>query len=604
MFHNAYRYLAPASNAEVSRELVRMFYDQATLLLVGHASVSWFCVWFLWEPFSHPLLIGWATAITAVSALRQIATLMYRRVARAEDTDRWAYYFLTASFLSGVAWGFGTYHFFDLAYPAEAMALTVIAAGATAASYFSLWSYVPASLSFSVMSMGPLSWHYFHAGERPYVFVAGLILVYIVTLLLFSRRTYRNTVDLVALRLEKEGLVRQLTGRQAGLERANEELQLQKEKAEAANIAKSKFLAAASHDLRQPLHALRLFVSALDARVDSPKERRLMNNIVSSIEALEQLLNSLLDLSRIDAGVLEPERTDFALQPLFDRIGTEFCRQAEDKEITLRIIPTSVVVYSDPGMLERILRNLVSNAVRYTERGGVLLGCRRQGKNIAIQVLDTGIGIPSDQINAVFKEFYQLGNPERDRTKGLGLGLAIVQGLAKLLRHELRVQSRPGRGSCFQIRVPGGRPATPRPSMRYHPSADGIMERALVLFIDDDAAVRAGMAEILLDWGCEMLITESAEEAIEKLVRAPDVIIADYRLREGRTGYDAIQKVRAHFRQRIPGIVITGDTAPERLREARSSGCPLLHKPVNPDKMRAMVEQLLVDKIESVGSAC
>ena len=377
-----------------------------------------------------------------------------------------------------------------------------------------------------------------------------------------------------------------------------------KEKSEHANLAKSKFLAAASHDLRQPIHAQGLFLEVLARTELSEQQRMLLTNARAASEASSEMLNTLLDFSRIEAGVVEPQLQPFRLQPLLNKIEIELAPQADEKGIVYRTRETHLAVQSDPSLVELILRNLVSNAIRYTERGGLLVACRRHGQRAVLEVWDTGIGIAPTQQQDVFREFHQLGNPERDRRKGLGLGLAIADGLARTLGHELSLASTPQRGSVFRLALPIANSSLPvEPS--ESPKNNTQLLNARVLVIDDDESVRVGMSHLLCNWGCECDTAESIEEAlIMARAHAPDVVISDYRLRECNTGVEAIAALRELLGNSLPALLITGDTAPERLLEAQASGIPLLHKPVLPSQLyRGLVEIILQCKDSSPDAA-
>jgi CheY-like chemotaxis protein/anti-sigma regulatory factor (Ser/Thr protein kinase) len=284
------------------------------------------------------------------------------------------------------------------------------------------------------------------------------------------------------------------------------------------------------------------------------------------------------------------------VQSLFNKIESELAAQADEKGIVYRTRETRVAVRSDPSLVELILRNLVSNAIRYTERGGLLVACRQHGKQAVLEVWDTGIGIAPEQQKEVFKEFHQLGNPERDRHKGLGLGLAIAQGLANALKHELSLSSTPHRGSVFRLSLPVSTAPLPiEPTLTNKRKMQLLNARVLV--IDDDEAVLAGMYHLLNDWGCICDMAETIEEAISLAgAHTPDVIVSDYRLRDLRTGVDAIEAIRNLLEKSLPALLITGDTAPDRLREAQASGIPLLHKPVLPSHLyRSLVAVLEVN---------
>ena len=358
--------------------------------------------------------------------------------------------------------------------------------------------------------------------------------------------------------------------------------------AEHANKAKSKFLAAASHDLRQPIHAQGLFLDVLSRTELTAYQHELLASARASSEASGKMLNTLLDFSRIEAGVIKPQVRAFLLQPLLNKIENEFAPQADAKGLLYRSRETYLAAQSDPMLVELILRNLVANAIRYTERGGVLVGCRRHGNRVVLEVWDTGIGIEPAHHQEVFREFHQLGNPERDSRKGLGLGLAISEGLARALDHELTLASTPQRGSVFRLTIPIAATAT-----TALPAQEKLLKRdntetlnARVLVIEDDEAVRTAMLHLLSNWGCQCRAVESIEEALTMTrVFAPDVVISDYRLREQRTGAEAIAALRALLGNDLPALLITGDTAPERLREAQASGIPLLHKPLSSDEL-------------------
>lgn len=390
---------------------------------------------------------------------------------------------------------------------------------------------------------------------------------------------------------------------QARIREATAELAAKKDEAERANIAKSRFFAAASHDLRQPMHALSLFVAALKARNQQPETRKLVDNIEASTAAMELLFNALLDISKLDAGVIEVNRSHFPVQKLLDDLQSQFAPVATEKGLKLRIRPSAAYLQSDPLLLERILINLVSNAIRYTDRGGVLVACRRRSSGVLIGVWDTGRGIPSGQLENVFQEFVQLANPERDRSKGLGLGLAIVSRLGRLLGHRVGLVSVPGRGSCFSILVPHGSPRLALPTS-IPPTPGVAIEGALVMLVDDEEAILQAMAELFDNWKLDLVAAKSADEALrlfDSLQRIPDVIVTDYRLPGNSNGLAVIQQVRAHFDAAIPAVLVTGDTSPETIQRISLAGFPILHKPLRPAKLRALLTHLIQRARQRVG---
>jgi PAS domain S-box-containing protein len=376
--------------------------------------------------------------------------------------------------------------------------------------------------------------------------------------------------------------------------RAEEHLHAAKAEAERANLAKSNFLAAASHDLRQPVQSLTLFLDLLKVRLEDHPAAAVLGNMEQALGALGTLLDGLLDVSKLDAGLVVAEPAPLPLGPLLERLAREYGPRAEAAGLRLGFVPTRAVVRSDPVLLERMLRNLIENALRYTRQGGILIGCRRRGGQVRIEVVDTGIGIPADQRQEIFEEFYQVGNAERDRRKGLGLGLAVVRRLSRLLDHPVELRSRPGRGSAFGILVP----RAPAVEARRAPERSAVAEEGApgaVMVIEDDALIRMGLEAMIEDWGHIVLAAASVDEAIARLGRGPmpDAVVTDYRLQAGTTGLDAVRALEARLGGPIPATIVTGDTAPERLAEAKRGGFRLLHKPVGPLELKEAVTAML-----------
>lgn len=395
--------------------------------------------------------------------------------------------------------------------------------------------------------------------------------------------------------LERDALLAEKAERADLLE---EEVRQRTAELEIANKYKSHFLASASHDLRQPLHALNLFIAQLGTETDPDERDRLVARINAAVGSMNELFGALLDMSRLDAGVLEPNLSEFPIEPLLTRMETTFAEAARANGLRLAVVPSGAWVRSDFILLERILLNLVSNAVRYTSRGGVVVGCRRRGEQLRIDVCDSGAGIAEEQQRNIFGEFVQLAASRPDRRGGLGLGLAIVSRLSRLLDHPVEVRSRPGRGSRFSIAVPltakrdEAAEAAPAPVAAIADPAQG----KYVVVIDDDRLVRDGMSGILGSWGCEVVAFKSGEAALAQSAaqgRKPDLVISDLRLAGGMSGIEAVERLRGELGCTIPAFLISGDTAPGRLREARAGGFHLLHKPVTPMRLRAMLNQLM-----------
>ncbi len=364
-----------------------------------------------------------------------------------------------------------------------------------------------------------------------------------------------------------------------------------------ANISKSRFMAVANHDLRQPLHALGLFVEQLRGRVSAVERRQLVERMDAAVTAMDELFDALLDISKLDLGVLVPNISEFSIADVLKRIDSTFSGAADKKGIALRTVPSSSWVRSDPILLERILLNLVSNAVRYTTRGGVVVGCRRQGGFLRIEVWDSGAGIPDDQRQNIFAEFCRLAASETDHHAGLGLGLAIVDRLCRLLEHPIELKSMVGKGSCFAVTVSvATAPArTVEVPDSREPRFDAFKDK-LIVVIDDDAMVLGSTGGLLRRWGCRVVTAGSADAALAGLAEydcAPDLIISDYHLSDGETGMEAIAHLRAALNTSIPAFLISGDTGVEPLRAARVARYHLLRKPVRPMALRNMLHRYL-----------
>ena len=359
-----------------------------------------------------------------------------------------------------------------------------------------------------------------------------------------------------------------------------------------ANEAKTRFLAAASHDLRQPLHALALFVGQLRADAGSTQAPALLNKIERSVETLADLLEALLDLSKLDVGAVTPLPKPFAVQPFISRLVSDFAPAAEAKGLALTLVPTRLWIYSDPLLLERIVRNLIANAIRYTASGRILVGCRRHGKDVDLVIIDTGIGIAPQHLPYVFEEFYQAGPLKGGLTEGLGLGLAIVKRLSMLLDHRLVLDSIPGNGTLVRIRIPI---ATPQ-SNEQDPRVDSVPDLigANVLVVDDDAPARDALRGLLAQWGCDVVAVEGGDDAVAQArMRRPDLVLCDLSLADGESGIRVVHELQREHGGALACAFVTGESSHERIAQARAAGHPIAFKPTKPAKLRALIEHLL-----------
>jgi signal transduction histidine kinase/CheY-like chemotaxis protein len=548
----------------------------------------------LWEREDAAVMALWFAAILANQAWRGILARAYRRTRPGvAEAPRWGRYWAAGSTVAGALWGVAAVAMYPASPPHQALLIvcifSVILGGLSLTAV-----YKPSFYGFALAALVPLIVRVGLESGQVHVFTALVLLVVLVFVLSFGRQLNDMLTQSLAIRYENVDLIERLTARQREAESA-------RAAAEAANRAKSQFLAAASHDLRQPLHAMGLYSAALSAKARDPEMQPLAASIHASVEALEALFGQLLDLSRLDAGAMEPERGEIALAPLFDRLAADFGPQAAARGLTLRVVPTRSSVDSDPVLLERILRNLLANALRYTRSGGVVLGTRRCGAALRIDVVDTGIGIGSSDRDRIFDEFVRVGSGARHEAgRGMGLGLAIVRRLCALLAHPLALASNPGRGSRFSVtlpriarqRQPAGAPMHERAAEIESPHAS--FAGRVVAVVDDDPAVAAAMTTLFASWGARVAGGEDAA-SVQRALRgaAPDLIVADLRLAEAASGVDAIAALRRAHGQATPALIVSGDTSDEALAEARAAGITMLAKPAVASVLRLAAERAI-----------
>jgi len=502
---------------------------------------------------------------------------------------RWHRQTLVGTALGGLLWGLPTAWWMLQAPLAHQMFLVIALLTMGTGAIYAYCIDLPMLYSFQVPYFAP-SMLAMGLVPHPLLHVMSLAgALYLFVTLAFAHRMFRTQEDSLRLRFENLDLLKRV--------------QQEKEAAVRSDQAKSRFLAAASHDLRQPMHALSLFVGVLRGNALPASSRALVDNIARAASAMGTLFEGLLNLSRLDAGVVVPRKQPVALDGLIEQLVLEFAPQAQARGLQLRASPGAAVVESDPALLGRIMRNLVDNAIRHTSRGGVIIGCRGVGPlAVRVEVWDSGPGIPQEEHERVFWEFHQLGNPERERSRGLGLGLAIVRRTAALLKHPLDLRSRVGRGTVFSLTLPRAQQPGPIADERGAIAATEVPEPppprpALVFVVDDDAPSRQGLQLLLEGWGLRVLAAVGADELLEAAAAVsgkPELIVSDYRLREHQTGIDAIDRVREEYNDdAIPALLVSGDTDPQRLIEVAQRDLPLLHKPVDPAQLKAAVTRLL-----------
>lgn len=465
----------------------------------------------------------------------------------------------------------------------ERAVATILLCGVAVASMTLSMGYLPIYLAYMGVIMGALSaaWWWAPGAAEPDPLVAAmplLLLFYTGLLVIGARQMFRVFRDSFVIRLQHLDLNRRLRAALA--------------QAETANRAKTRFLASASHDLRQPIHTLSLFSAALSMRPLDERTRAIAAHLETAVGTLANQLDALLDVSKLDAGVVERHTERVGLRPLLARLCAEARPLCAERGLDLSLrCEGDPGVITDPLLLERILRNLLTNAVKYTDRGGVTLSALREDGGVRIAVADSGRGIPALERERIFEEFYQLDNPERDRTKGLGLGLAIVRRLTAMLDIDLDLRSDPGEGTTFELMVPDlDLPGDDRIAPTAASAAGSPPELAghnlRVLVIDDEEAVRQGMRTLLEAMGFAVILADSGDRAMALAsAEPPDIVLADFRLRGADDGLRAVAAIREQ-RPGMPALLISGDTAPDRLREARRAGLDLLHKPVPAGELR------------------
>ncbi|HEX4112638.1 MAG TPA: chemotaxis protein CheB [Stellaceae bacterium] len=388
---------------------------------------------------------------------------------------------------------------------------------------------------------------------------------------------------------------------------AADALEAAKRQAEQANVAKSRFLAAASHDLRQPLQTLAMLQGLLAKKVERTAAPKLVALLDQTLDAMSGMLNTLLDVNQIDAGIVHPEMIDFPIDDLLNRLQEAFTYHAQAKGLVLRMVPCGLSIRSDPRLLEQMIRNLLSNALKYTERGKVLLGCRHRDGMLSIEIWDTGIGIADEELQAIFEEYHQVDNAARERSRGLGLGLSIVQRLAKLLGHRVHVRSRPGKGSVFAIDIVLPQNGTPRQAEYRHDTgadiAEGVGRTGAILVVEDDPDMRDLLELFLKEEGHQVATAPDSVAALELVARGtirPDVVLADYKLPNGLTGLQLVVKLRETLHRKIPVIILTGDISTETLRDIARQDCVQLHKPVKSAELTHTIRNLLAPPLSTV----
>ncbi len=567
----------------MSAEVERLFQD-AVPAAIGSVLLALVFWGFFYSQNQDAVVLVWAALIHSSQVVRLGTLLAFRRADSARNAPAlWRLRYRASLLFHSASWGLAPLMFMpanDLAYTAV-MLLGLL--GLAGSGITTMASDKTSVMLWVLPLLGPvpvaLLWH--HSPANLGLAAFSLLFIFInLKYLLQQNHVLRTTLR---AQFENAALVKRL----------NEQVEL----TAAASKDKSRFLAAASHDLRQPLHALSFFGSTLEKRMADSPDLPLIYNMMRSIEALDKSFNAILDVSKLDAQAVEPHLQLFPLRDLFRRLQMSFGGQAEDAGLQLRFKPGGKVVKSDPQLLERALGNLVQNGLRYCRSGGIVVLARNWKGGINIEVWDTGIGIPEPELPKVFGEFYQVANPERDRNKGLGIGLAIVARLTRLLDHTLTVQSRVGQGSLFRIWIKG---SDLEQMEEFTVGSDTVPTRIddirTILFIDDEEAIRTSVSDLLRQWGYIVLATATVDEARSAALNHDsviDVVISDLRLRGGDDGIRAIEQIRQVCGYTVPAVLVTGDTSPDQVQRIHESGHIVLFKPVRPKDLYDVLKRIV-----------
>jgi two-component system, sensor histidine kinase len=571
-------------------EQVRALYAQLPVSVPTQIVGGALLVAAMWGQVSRVTLVAWLVALCAFQLSRLWLYAAWRRRARPdEDAERWRAWWAVGAGLSGLVWGAAGVVMFLHDSPIHQAVLIVALLGVATGSITVIATDVAAFYAFTSAVVVPVLLRTAWEGGTGYLILAAIGTVVLAAILACGRNLSKELARSLAVYYQNLDLIEELKAQKAIADAARQD-------AETANRAKTQFFASASHDLRQPLHAMGLFAAALSEKVRDPEVRNVVDSINSSVQALDTLFNELLDIAKIDSGVMKPVIAAFALDEMFGRLRNDFEPEAAAKGLRLSIEGGGNAVTSDTVLLERIVRNLLSNAIRYTSEGGVRLTAAPAGGSVRIEVRDTGMGIRTEDRQRIFEEFFQLGNPGRTSRKGMGLGLSIVKRLCGLLGYEIMLESEYGRGSTFRFDVPGGiapdRGRGQPEAQRQHADLRG----RLAVVIDDETDIVEGMRVLLAGWGMEVLASLTGDDVIEAVHakgRMPDLIIADYRLGDGAKGTEVVESLRRELDPEIPAVLVSGSSAPELVLEAQAHHCDLLLKPVQPERLRALIDARL-----------
>ncbi len=577
-----------ASISLIQKERYLQSYRLTPLMMASNLITSPVLVAMMWDVISHQTLLIWLAVIYVSCLLTLVLFFKLKPLFKDLSTipDIGMYTQLPLAY--GIIWGAAGYLFFTPESTTHIAFLVIFLFGMASGGINALSSLWSAYAALAIPMLLPLAYQLFKSTAVQSNYLGLIVLTFLFVMLGISFWTYHVISNSLSIRYENIGLLK--------------DLEKKKEQALKASKDKSKFFAAANHDLRQPVHAISLLSSALSQEVSTDRGKQILSRINSANGVLLELLNSLLEISRLDAKIIKPDIKPIDLQQFINDMVLEFQPFAQQNEIELRTRICPFWVNSDPALLATVIRNLLQNAIRYTNKGKVLISCRKRKNKMLLQVWDTGKGIAEKDQEIIYAEFQQLHNPERDQNKGLGLGLAICKRTCHLLRIPLQLKSQLGKGSVFTLEL---KMATEQETKQRQlelqekspliNDADNI-SNAIFLVIDDNTDILQAMTTVLEGWGSKVICAadiQATQEIAKTYDGKIDAIIADYRLRENTTGVQAIDAFHRQVDYQAVAILITGDTAPERMREVSSHGLPVLNKPVNSVHLKSALGRLL-----------
>jgi two-component system, sensor histidine kinase len=529
----------------------------------------------------------WAAALVLLSLARVVAARRYQRARPSRDRlHRWAAWAFGTILLQGLLLGALSLIWLRPAAPEVESLLHIVMATIAIGATVPLPPFYPVFVTFVVCVMGPLALRDLWIADAYHLALAALVVATGLYTLQGGRRQAQALAQTQAERRRNAALIE-------ALRLENQRTDQARRLAERAHEAKARFFAAANHDLRQPLHAMGLLAHTLHEGRAVARTEEVSGRLVECVDSMSQIVDELLELAQVDAAGVMPQPEAFALDALLREVARTYEVQARHKGLTLEVDSDALRVLSDRRLVARVLANLLSNALRYTERGGVRVVSRVQGERVEVSVEDSGIGIHESEQQRIFEEFYQVGNPARDRRLGVGLGLATVKRLSDLLGLRVEVQSLLGQGSVFRFTLPLCKGAPTESAVPAMAPRDALLAQRRVLVIEDDADSRAALIGLLCAWGCEVRSAEDVTSARQRLADGfdPEAVLADLRLAGGASGIDAVVAVRALLGKDLPALVVTGDVGDPRAQRAESVGLNVLAKPVKPMQLRAFLGQ-------------